>query len=98
MEGEQEFALVGIGGPYLGQRFALKQGDNSIGRVEGDIVLGEDRQISRRHCAIFWSQEGLKIRDLGSTNGTFIGGQRVAEGALAPGDLISIGSSTFKLV
>jgi len=90
--------LAGVGGPYLGRQFALKQGENLIGRAEGDIVLGEDGQVSRKHCLLIWTADELRVRDLGSTNGTFVGGQRVAESNLAPGDLIGIGASTFKVV
>jgi len=92
-----ELALIGVGGPYLGQRFPLSKGANRIGRAEGDIVLGEDRQVSRNHCVITWSEEGVKITDAGSTNGTFVQGARISESSVAPGDIIGIGASTFKL-
>ncbi|MCD6282795.1 FHA domain-containing protein [bacterium] len=96
-EGAGEPALVGVAGPYLGQRFPLKQGDNFIGRSEGDIVLSEDRQVSRRHCVVTWAEDSLKVRDLGSTNGTYVGGQRTAESTIAQGDLIGIGAGTYKV-
>jgi hypothetical protein len=92
-----EPALVGVAGPYLGQRFTLKQGENYIGRSEGDIVLSEDKQVSRRHCVVTWAEDSLKVRDLGSTNGTYVGGQRTAESAIAQGDLIGIGAGTYKV-
>lgn len=92
-----EPVLVGVAGPYLGQRFALKQGENFIGRSEGDIILSEDRQVSRRHCVVIWAEDTLKVRDLGSTNGTFIGGQRTSESTITQGDLIGIGAGTYKL-
>jgi len=93
-----EPALVGVAGPYLGQRFDLKRGENFIGRSEGDIVLSEDRQVSRRHCVVTWAEDMLKVRDLESTNGTFVGGQRTSESVIAQGDLIGIGAGTFKVV
>ena len=92
-----EPALVGVAGPYLGQRFTLKQGENIIGRSEGDIVLSEDRQVSRRHCVVTWAEDSLKVRDLGSTNGTHVGGQRTVESTIAQGDLIGIGAGTYKV-
>lgn len=92
-----ELSLIGVSGPYLGKQFPLKKGENAIGRSEGDIVLGDDRQVSRKHCVIVWRDEGLTLRDAGSTNGTFVGGNRVMESNLAPGDLLMIGGSTFKV-
>ncbi len=97
LEEAGEPALVGVAGPYLGQKFPLKQGDNFIGRAEGDIVLSEDRQVSRRHCVVTWAEDSLKVRDLGSTNGTYVGGQRTAESTIAQGDLIGIGAGTYKV-
>ncbi len=93
-----EPALVGVAGAYLGQRFPLKQGDNFIGRAEGDIVFSEDKQVSRRHCVVTRTDASLKVRDLDSTNGTFVGGQRITESEVVPGDLISIGAGTYKVV
>lgn len=90
-------SLIGVSGPYLGKQFVLKKGENIVGRSEGDIVLGEDRQVSRKHCVIVWSDDGIAVRDSGSTNGTFVGGNRVMESSLAPGDLLMVGGSTFKV-
>jgi hypothetical protein len=92
-----ELSLVGIAGPYLGQRFALRKGENTIGRADGDIVLGDDKQVSRKHCTVVWADDGLVIRDLGSTNGIFVNGQKVAESTVGPGDMLAIGGSTFKV-
>ncbi len=92
-----EFMLVSVGGPYLGKQFPLKIGTNAIGRSEGDILLEEDKQVSRKHCVIIWNDDGLAVRDQGSTNGTYVGGQRVSESSLAPGDLLVVGGSTFKV-
>jgi hypothetical protein len=92
-----ELSLTGVSGPYLGRQFALNKGANAIGRSEGDIILEEDRQVSRKHCVIVWSEDGLIVRDVGSTNGTFVGGNRMMESSLAPGDLLMVGGSTFKI-
>jgi hypothetical protein len=94
---QAEYFLIGIGGPYIGQRLALKKGDNVIGRTEGDVILTEDKQASRKHCVLSWTDSGLHIRDLDSTNGTFVSGQRVTESSIAPGDIVGIGSSSFKI-
>jgi hypothetical protein len=92
-----ELALIGVGGPYLGRRFPLKKGENRVGRVEGDIILADDQQISRNHCVVTWGDDAVRITDAGSTNGTFVQGARIAESTVAPGDIIGVGASTFKL-
>ena len=51
--------------------------------------------ISRRHCEFNQDQEQLKLRDLGSRNGTFVNGRRVDEIQLNPGDEIQIGPVKF---
>ena len=64
----------------------------SIGRRECDLNL-EDTAISRRHCEIAVAGDGWVVRDLRSSNGTFIGGERVTERVLQPGEIIRIGQS-----
>jgi len=93
-----ELKLVGIAGPYLGESFPLAQGENPVGRKEGSILLPEDAQVSRRHCIIVWGEEGLTLRDLGSTNGSWVNGEPVTEMRLHPGDIIALGQSQFKLL
>lgn len=89
-------SLRGVSGPYSGQTFKLKDGANNIGRVEGDIVLGMDQTVSRKHCSIERAATGLMIADAGSTNGTFVNGVRLAaQSPLFAGDSVTIGGSTF---
>lgn len=92
-----ELKLTAVAGPYLGQSFALSRGENLIGRKEGAIVLADDAQVSRRHCVIVWDDSGLSLRDLRSTNGSWVNGQRVSEAKLHPGDVLALGQSQFKL-
>jgi ABC-type multidrug transport system ATPase subunit len=66
----------------------------TIGRDPGDIQLASP-QVSRRHAQVERTPAGDLLRDLGSTNGVFVNGRRVAEHLLAPGDVIQIGA--FKL-
>lgn len=51
--------------------------------------------VSRRHCQLDTRHDTLKIRDLGSTNGTLVNGQKVKEAELSAGDLLQIGPLTF---
>ena len=66
-----------------------------IGRSRScDLRLG-GTDASRRHVEITGNAEGFTLFDLGSTNGTFVNGERVQEHALKPGDRIEIGASTI---
>jgi predicted component of type VI protein secretion system len=68
-----------------------------IGRhPECDIQI-DSRKISRRHCCIAQISDYLIVRDLGSTNGVRINGQRVGEGRLGHGDELTLGSHRYRV-
>ena len=67
-----------------------------IGRHPGcDAWLGV-RSVSRRHCCLVPSGSEVVVRDLGSTNGTWINGLRVDEGRLRPGDELAIAGIRYR--
>ena len=73
----------------------LKLGDTTIGRSPScDIVL-DDKRVSKKHAAIKTVGVTSTIRDLGSTNGTFIENDRVEQHELRQGDTITIGEHTL---
>lgn len=93
------YALKFISGKYQGGEFPLK-GDKQliIGRSsELDIVLVED-MVSRKHAKITMQGGKITIEDLGSTNGTFVNGEKVKAQRLKEGDRILVGTSILKLV
>jgi pSer/pThr/pTyr-binding forkhead associated (FHA) protein len=63
---------------------------------ECDIQLGS-RKVSRRHCCLAQVEDYFVVRDLGSTNGIRINGNRVLEGSLRPGDELTIGNQRYQL-
>jgi transcriptional regulator with GAF, ATPase, and Fis domain len=67
----------------------------TIGSAAGQTLRLNDRCVSRHHCVIRVGDEGLVCEDLGSTNGTFVGGHRVTSAVLAPGDTITVGESAL---
>jgi len=67
----------------------------TIGRDACDIIL-DNPQVSRRHAVVERVGGAHVLRDVGSTNGTFVNGRRITQHTLAPGDVIQIGA--FKLV
>lgn len=60
-----------------GQAYPLKVGTNTIGRAAGNDIVLDDRSMSRRHAELYWDGQQCVLTDLGSTNGTFLGGQRL---------------------
>ena len=76
----------------------LKNDINVVGRKEGicDVILDRGN-VSKLHCLIIKTDGLLLVRDLGSTNGTLVNGQRVSRGALLPGDELSFASLKFQV-
>ncbi len=93
------FALKFISGKYQGGEFPLKNDKEIvIGRSsELDMVLVED-MVSRKHAKIVIQAGKVTIADLGSTNGTFVNGEKIKQARLKEGDRILIGTSILKLV
>ncbi|MFH1131800.1 MAG: DUF4388 domain-containing protein [Pseudomonadota bacterium] len=93
------YALRFISGKYQGGEFPLKPDKEIIiGRSsELDMVLVED-MVSRKHAKISTADGQISIQDLGSTNGTFVNGEKIKRVRLREGDRILIGTSIIKLV
>jgi ABC-type multidrug transport system fused ATPase/permease subunit len=89
--------LVVTSGPRDGERFAL-DGELVIGRSDGDVTI-PDGEISRRHAGFRPADPaGVEVRDLGSTNGTWVNERRVQSATLRPGDTIRLGLTTFAVI
>ncbi|MCU1267876.1 MAG: protein kinase domain with domain [Acidobacteria bacterium] len=88
-----------LAGPYAGRAFSFDQHDTFlIGRnPEAHLCLPNDRFFSRNHCLLEISPPRCFLRDLGSTNGTFVNGQRLQGAFLKNGDRIQ-GGETVLLV
>lgn len=68
-----------LSGPRGRGRYRLQKGNNTIGRSrENDIVL-DDSSVSRRHAVIEVAENGATVADLGSRNGTKVGGQKISQ-------------------
>lgn len=93
------YILKFISGKYQGGEFALEMNQELIiGRSsELEMVLIED-MVSRHHAKITTTNDEIFIEDLGSTNGTFVNGEKITKCKLKEGDRILIGTSIIKLV
>src|SRR6185295_6187424 len=88
-----------LAGPYSGRTFAFEQHDTFlIGRSpDAHMHLPDDRFFSRNHCLLEIAPPRCFLRDLGSTNGTFVNHERVVEAFLKSGDRLQ-GGETVLLV
>jgi transcriptional regulator with GAF, ATPase, and Fis domain len=94
-EGVSELRVVE--GPNQGKSFELFERPKVLGsREPADFVL-DDEHISRLHCRLQRESEGVRVVDLGSRNGTWLGGHRIVEAILAPRARLTIGASTLEL-
>ncbi len=72
--------------------FRLPDGSTrTIGRAPGAQFIVEAALVSRLHCQLTATDASLQVKDLGSTNGTFVNGKRVKAAELKKGDRLSVG-------
>jgi hypothetical protein len=87
-----QFQFVMRSGPTIDKVFPLEGQEVSIGRESVNTVAINDVEVSRRHARMELRGNAYVIQDLGSTNGTFVNGQRVVgTQVLNPGDTVSLG-------
>lgn len=86
-----------VSGPAAGQAWTLHPHGLRIGAVTGDWTL-DDPALSAQHFVLEPATGGLTLRDLGSTNGTWVDGQRLSGAVvLGPGARFEAGSHVFKV-
>jgi diguanylate cyclase len=90
--------LVVLSGPKIGQRFVLGEQALEIGRTSScGLVLDLD-SVSRQHARIEWTGASHRVKDLGSTNGTYVNEHRISEAGLTDGDRLQIGKVLLKYI
>ncbi len=89
--------LTTIEGPVEGRVFTLADGETlTIGRGKASDTRLRDPRISRIHCQVAIDGDRVLLTDLGSFGGTSVGGRRVSQCELRPGDVIQIGDTKFQ--
>ncbi|HVU10692.1 MAG TPA: FHA domain-containing protein [Phototrophicaceae bacterium] len=94
MQGSDSFRLIVRRGPQPNQSYELNKDIVTLGRdITNDIVIN-DPEVSRHHMRLTRGAGGFTVEDLGSTNGTFVNGQRLTGARpLRPGDMIGLGET-----
>ena len=69
----------------------------TVGTAEGNVVKLEDPTVSRFHLELVRDDEGVRLTDLGSTNGTRVGDVRIERGVILPGSVLKLGRSKLRV-
>jgi hypothetical protein len=80
-----------------GRSFPVGEHPLVIGRSPDVAVVINDSNVSRRHAEVWRTSEGVAVRDLESTNGTFVNGHRITAVSLSPRDDITVGTLHFRI-
>ena len=94
---DEEISLKALEGEEKGTVYPVTKPRVTIGRANADITIN-DRMVSRVHCALEISDEGVLLRDLESTNGTLVDDRPIQTAPLSHGSSFRIGSHLFQLV
>lgn len=94
-----QIVLEIVSGPAAGAAFRLLEGEYvRVGRTDqADYVVSGDGHMSSLHWLVECRPTEVRLRDLKSTNGTFVNGVRVLEAELKDGDQIAAGESVFRM-
>jgi predicted component of type VI protein secretion system len=88
-----------VGGKHHGKTIAVPKGKFLIGREQDCQLRPNSELVSRHHCVIHIDDFTVRLRDLGSTNGTFVNGNRVrGEMTLKAGDRVRVGKLDFEIL
>lgn len=88
--------ILVVEGPNRGKKLTLNKNLTKIGKRETNEFVLTDKTVSRNHLEIEYASDSFLLKDLGSTNGTFLNGSRVKEAYLSPGDQIKLGNTTIE--
>jgi diguanylate cyclase (GGDEF)-like protein len=94
-----ESCLVQIHGPELGKKYPLTTESLTIGRDEGNGIVVDLDNVSRKHARVTERGDKFFVEDLKSTNGTYLNDEEIREERpLRSGDLLKVGGSIFKFL
>lgn len=89
--------LVVLSEGFTGLTYELKVDKTTVGRLEDNAFQIPEQSISSHHCEIIQRGSDLVVKDLNSTNGTFVNGEQVTESVLKPGQILRLGQVEIRL-
>ena len=89
--------LVLLSQGLIGRTHDLKVDKTTIGRVDDNTFAIGEPSVSSHHCEILRKGSEVVVRDLNSTNGTFINGEKITESVLKPGQILRLGQIEMRL-
>jgi pSer/pThr/pTyr-binding forkhead associated (FHA) protein len=89
--------LVLLSEGLTGRTYELKGDKTTVGRVSDNAFEIPEASVSSHHCELLLRGNELLVKDLGSTNGTFINGDKIEEGVLKPGQILRVGMIEMRL-
>src|SRR3954453_3660260 len=93
-----DFELLVVRGRSASEALKLTDGVTTVGRQDECQIRIKSSQVSRRHCELFEKKGLLLVKDLASSNGTFVNGKKIqGQQVLEPGDELMIGQVTLRV-
>src|SRR3954463_13759678 len=93
-----DFQLLIVRGRAASDMVPLGDGVTSVGRQDDCQLRIKSSQVSRKHCELFEKKGILLVKDLGSSNGTFVNGKRIeGQRVLEPGDELTVGGVKLRV-
>ena len=92
----EDLELFVLAGPDRGRHFGLAGTLATLGFAAGNAVRLTDESVSDRHATLEETPDGVRLKDLGSTNGTKVDGVRVVEAIVKPGCDITLGDTVVR--
>ena len=89
--------LVVLSVGMTGRTQELKADKTTIGRVEDNTFQIAEPSVSSHHCEVLLRGKDVVVRDLNSTNGTYINGEKVTESVITPGQILRLGQIEMRL-
>jgi predicted component of type VI protein secretion system len=89
--------LVVLSEGFTGKTVELKAEKTTIGRVEDNAFQITEPSVSSHHCEVILRGNDVVIKDLNSTNGTYINGEKISETVLKPGQILRLGQLEMRL-
>jgi pSer/pThr/pTyr-binding forkhead associated (FHA) protein len=89
--------LVLLSAGMTGRSQELNLEKTTVGRVEDNTFQIAEPSVSSHHCEILLKSGEVMVKDLNSTNGTYINGEKISEAALKPGQILRLGQIEMRL-